>query len=139
MTTTAPATRTRSEERTEFITDVFTTALEGGINYWAVVTEYQHDGDYPHATIVDAEAHYQDEITPETTWHVDLDTIAKGLNRITKAKAGEIEYLHEGHRRLVAAANRANDCAPDGHNDDIDADVADNILQVALFGKVVYG
>ncbi|CAG7636401.1 hypothetical protein SIM91_05005 [Rhodococcus opacus] len=133
----------RSAERTEFLTDVFTTAMEGGVSYWASVLEYRHT-ESPRAVLVRIEDLVPDEET--MSWVpgqgaeeliVDLDVLARGIDRIGK---GPIEYLPVSHRPLVAAASRENDMMPaHARHGDIDAGVADNIVQAALFGKIVYG
>ena len=141
----SPGPRTRSPERDQFLTDIFTTALEGGIQYWAQVHEYRHE-ENPRAVITE----YEDEEEPPHV--ITLDTIARGVSRIARARPNEIEYLAQWKRKLVAAASRQNRTDPENINledvrpgpmsnfgYDIDADVADDILQVALFGKVVYG
>ncbi|MDH6284624.1 hypothetical protein [Prescottella agglutinans] len=140
------ATRTRSEQRTEFLTDILTTAIEGGVSYWARALAYQHT-EAPRAVLVRTEDLVFDD--NRFAWVpgdgaeqliVDLDVVARGLNRIASAGADEIKYLPESHRLLVTAANRENDMMPaDARYGDIDAGVADTIVQVALFGEVVYG
>ncbi|GBF17403.1 hypothetical protein Br6_04809 [Rhodococcus sp. Br-6] len=140
------STSTRSEQRTEFLTDVFVTAMEGGVSFWARVLEYRHS-DTPRAVLVRTEDLALDDdslqwlpVEGAERLTVDLDVIARGLNRITAAAAEEIRYLPERYRLLVSAANRENDMMPaDGRHSDIDASIADSIVQVALFGEVVYG
>lgn len=134
---------TRSAERTEFLTDVFTTAMEGGVSYWASVLEYRHN-ESPRAVLVRTEELVLDDET--MSWVpgpdaeeliVDLEVVARGINRIAN---GEIEYLPEAHRALIAAASRENDMMPaDGQHGDIDAGVAEHIVQAALFGAIVHG
>lgn len=134
---------TRSVERTEFLTDVFTTAMEGGVSYWASVLEYRHT-ESPRAVLVRTEELVLDDET--MTWIpgpdaeeliVDLEVVARGVNRIVE---GAIEFLPEAHRALVAAASRENDMMPaDGRHGDIDAGVAEHIVQAALFGAIVHG
>lgn len=140
------ATRTRSEQRTEFLTDVLITAIEGGVAYWARVLEYQHT-EAPRAVLVRTEDLVFDD--NRFAWVptagaeqlvVNLDVVARGVNRIASAGANEIKYLPEAHRLLVAAASRENDMMPaDARYGDIDAGVADHIVQIALFGEVVHG
>ena len=82
------ATRTRSEQRTEFLTDVLITAIEGGVAYWARVLEYQHT-EAPRAVLVRTEDLAFDD--NRFAWVptdgaeqlvVDLDVVARGVNRI---------------------------------------------------------
>lgn len=139
-------TSTRSAERIQFLTDVFTTALEGGVNYWASVREYRHT-ESPRAVLVRLEDLVFDEhlfawVPTEGAEKlvVDLDVIARGVNRIAATGEDQKEYLREEDRLLVAAASRENDMGPaDMRHGDIDAAIAELILQVALFDEVVYG
>lgn len=87
---------TRSAERTEFLTDVFTTAMEGGVSYWASVREYRHT-ESPRAVLVRTEDLILDQESMSwvpgenaETLIVDLDVVARGINRITY---GPIKYL----------------------------------------------
>ncbi|WP_461666495.1 hypothetical protein [Gordonia sputi] len=110
---------TRSGDRVEFLTDVYTTALEGGIGYWAECTEYQWSTTQRAAiTDIDGDHHT-----------ITLDTIAHGLTAITTGRI----TLSDGHRHRITTANRTNDAA------DLDANDADLIVQAALFGTITYG
>lgn len=107
----------RSPARTQFLTDVFTTAFEGGINYWASVRVFRWE-DEQRGVLLDEEDDGRE-------WTITLDTIARGITVLTAVD------------RLPAAfklANRTN-----GADGDFDADDADRILQAGLFGQVVYG
>lgn len=149
----------RSAEREQFLADVLTTAIEGGIGYWSQCTQYQwvddeqvrvvvgkRQGDTAHATIhvlKDDESGYEDEghdLTP--------DVIAKGFGILRKLVAdrtnfnghpalstpdGRDAYLSVSHRTHLMGAYTECEAG------DIDSDDADNIVQLALFGKIVYG
>jgi hypothetical protein len=133
-------TRTRSPERTEFLGDIITTAVEGGTNYWAQVSQYQYEshgeirvytgerqGDEPRATLHelnDDETGYNDEPLDLT-----IDAVARGLGKITR---GEVQINSE-LRKHIAEASRENDAG------DIDAGDADVIAQVGLLGEIRYG
>lgn len=135
----------RSAERAQFLADILTTAVEGGISYWATVLEYDVDAylktsDPATLRVKLTESEWLDDEDDDTVHTVTIDTIATGVNKIAEAKAEEIAYLPERHQQAVTAASRENDfCPADGRYSDIDAGVADTILQVAVFGKVVYG
>ena len=132
---------TTRADRAQFLTDILTTAVEGGITYWAAVTEYRwwsptldggtaaHDDGIAtgYATITDAEGEGR-------CYRVTTDTIAAALRTIN---AGPLGGLDEKTRRLIVANDHANGDAE--HFDVIDADSADVIVQVACFGDVVYG
>lgn len=126
----------------EFLSDVFITALEGGINYWAWVDEYQHSGDTPHANIMDGE----DDAKPYT---VTPHTVLLGIAAILSARApyynpnapdpaqrtqcGDMKYLTKGLADTVRSAVIEQDAG------EIDASAADCIVQAALFGEIRYG
>lgn len=114
----------------EFVHDVFVTACEGGINYWAEVDQYHwSDGDRnPDLFGFFAVIHDAEDLA--TKFRVDASVIAAGLQRVS---AGPVEHLGEGLRANIVQATIAGDAG------EIDADDADTIVQVGLFGKVIYG
>jgi hypothetical protein len=129
--------RQRSDERNQFLTDVLTTAVEGGINYWAAVSGYQWDVPLGQAhvdvweteeTDDDYGTHWPDTYFPH---RVTVDTIAKGIGILVAERKGHspASYWHQ-----FVLANRTN-----GEEGDYDAGIADDILQAGIFGKVVYG
>ena len=107
----------------EFLRDVLTTAIEGGVTYWSRVSEYQWDNPNPnqvYAVLVETEV-YDHE--PEEH-RVTLDTVVTGIQRV----------LAKPQLRLGLAAHIfALDAG------DIDADDADVIVQMGLFDQVIYG
>jgi hypothetical protein len=117
----------------EFVHDVFVTACEGGINAWCEIDQYHwSDGSrnpdlYGFFAIV--RAHDIDDFDV-AKFRVDASVIAAGLRRIA---AGPVEYLGEGLRATIVQATIAGDAG------EIDAGDADTIVQVGLFGKVIYG
>ena len=124
--------RTRSVERTQFLTTILTTAVEGGINYWADTKDYAwqfEEGMAAWAHVNVRESNEGDEPGPWRT--VTIDTIAHGLSVIKKRS--DIPYLGTHVRKLIIGADYTLD--EDG---EIDADLADVIVQVALFGEVRY-
>lgn len=126
-------------EREEFIKDVFTTALYGGITYWAnehtVIWPTQQTPVFWHAVVYDI----ADDERP--MYEINRAIINRGLRRIFRAAAKEesvtgetsIPYLSHSQARRIAAALALRDAS------DIDADDADSIVQVGLFGEVRYG
>lgn len=91
-------------------TDILVTAIEGGIGYWADVEAYSP---------------------------------ANGLATIRDAEEGHVFKLTAGE--LTAAAKKVVELYPTSigaeyiRQEDIDAEAADMIVQVACFGEVVYG
>jgi len=133
-------TRNRSFNRQEFLSDVITTAFEGGIGYWAQAGEYkwwsptldggtaEHLYGQPNAygVIWDGDS--------ELWYTIDVDKVASAIKRIVDRDVPDSEvHLAEGYRDLVRIADAENDAG------EIDADAADWIVQVACFGEVVYG
>lgn len=119
------------------IDDIMATAMEGGINYWCdrakVVGDYL--GEYSSEQIarggklrLHMEEPFDDE---ETEWYeLDKEKFLKGLNMYIKDPDKPYEILYF-------------DCDMDGYLSidtcQVDATVADMIVQYALFGEVVFG
>jgi hypothetical protein len=117
-------TRKRSPEREEFLKDTLITAVEGGINYWGAVADYDPDA----GTVTVYEKEYLD--TPdEKAFPVTMDTMARGWGQYVK----RVGKAPTGYARQALLANRTN-----GDDGDFDADVADVVLQLGIFGEVVY-
>lgn len=98
---------------TEQLKDIVITACEGGVNYWGKVRFY--DPDNGKAVLVE----YGDEDTPIATHTINTSTIRKGLRLA-------LESEHENIRFIAV-------------RDILDADEADIIVQLGLFGELVYG
>jgi hypothetical protein len=122
-------------EREQFLSDVLVTAVEGGINYWAAVSDYSFtdaDGNDVPATVkvhemIDVGGGYEEVGVPITTKEIDA-----AIKRIMNLE-DDIKYLGNYTRSLVLQASMENDAG------DIDADIADTIMQIAVLGEVVYG
>jgi hypothetical protein len=137
--------RERTPARAEFLSYILTTAVEGGINYWASVSDYRwwdpdlDGGKALHAEgLCNAYAVIHDQEGDRTGEHgtlVTVDDIARALGII---RQGPVEFLAADVRTAIIAHDRSNG-EPEGSYMDIDAGIADEIVQVALFGKVVYG
>lgn len=134
-TFTFPATRERSDARRAFLADVLTTAIEGGVQYWADVLVYRwsdpslkHGNGTRDAYAELVESDYEEEETQDLL-RVTLDTIARGWRLYEGQTLSGSEY-----GRQAMLADRTN-----GDDGDYDADVADNVLQLGLFGEVRYG
>lgn len=118
-------TRKRSPERIQFLEDVLTTAIEGGIQYWSEVFIYNIDGE-TFATIADEDGEY----------NITIDTIAKGIRILTTGDNAGHAFSMCGmdYWKQFILANKTN-----GEDGDFDADIADNIVQAGIFGEIVYG
>lgn len=128
----------------QFLADVLTTAVEGGITYWveradSVERAGRDDPAFEHLSvlavhgIVCIEGHAEGQ-----QLDVDLDTVARGISLLL----GPDSPVNATIRRYVQYAlddlRRGGDDATyaAGH---IDADAADCIVQAGLFGEVAFG
>ena len=125
---TVPATLTCDVSK-DALHGLFTTALEGGIGYWSVCTQYrwslpdgEDDLDGFFATVEETET------DDAPTHRIDAACILRGLLFFAQPGKGY------GHVRRVARAVLMGD-----EDVDYDAEDADCIVQAGLFGEVVYG
>lgn len=118
----------KSAARIQFLSDILSTAIEGGIDYWAQFDSIEKVDDandiigwrYESAVIYD----YDD---PDEKFVINNDVVAKGLNMIIRRNADRDKALI-----LCSKTN--------GADGDFDADDADKIIQFALFdGDLMYG
>lgn len=93
---------------------LFIDSIEGGINYWACVSEY----DYKSFTAVVCDNEDEDGVRHS----VGLDTIKRGISK-----------LQEINNRW------ANNRLANVLSENYDAEDCDVIFQLGLFGEVVYG
>lgn len=110
----------------EWLHMIFTTAIEGGINYWASVSEYHFENPDGEDDLVGFFATIHDEENGGKTYRVDRKVIASGLQNARKA---QINWSVE---RPPLFFTEDSDW-------DFDAMDADVIVQLGLFGEVVYG
>jgi hypothetical protein len=128
---------TRTAERQEFLADIVTTAIEGGISSWARVTDYhwwsptleggtaEHADGMPNAYATITES---DDFGDGETFTITVDAIA---NAIGKALA-DPDLLGASNTRRLREANKENDAG------EIDADDASALVEIFCFGKVTY-
>lgn len=120
----------RSPQRIEFYSDIIITAVEGGINYWAYVHNYEHETCAGTYAMVGEIEKIDDENLKEEDWHrVDLDTIAKAFSHVNREP---IKNLHEDTRTRYKKAYIDQDAG------DLDAGDCDNLIQIALFKEIIY-
>lgn len=107
--------------------DLFTTALEGGIGYWSVCSEYhwQNDGEEDYAGFF---AIVEDYEGPDVPIRIDREVIRKGISLFVN------DYSWPRCRHWLLEAIQSN-----GDDGDFDADDADIIIQLGVFGEVRYG
>ena len=119
----------RSAERTGFLGDIITTAVEGGTGYWAQVSQYTHtdvDGRGTRATLHELD---DDEGYREEGLELTIEGVATALGQIRRGEIG----INGRLRECIALGDREND------GGEIDADAADVITQIALLGEIRYG
>lgn len=119
----------------QFLSDVLTTAVEGGINYWVEVAESVTRAslgddleDLSVLSVNDIKVVENDEAPLYTA---NLDTVHTGILAVLQPGFNVNDTI-KGYV-LSALLNEEPDA---GH---IDADAADVIVQAGLFGEVVYG
>jgi hypothetical protein len=136
MTTTSPTLTVTFEVTVtnQTLHDIFVTAIEGGINYWCRTVEYlwaNEDGtedlDGFYAVIWDHEDGVERLI--------NADTIRLGLARCA-AGHSSVGELTKSTALLLLVGDTYRGM---GIDVDYDAWIADAIVQMALFGEVVYG
>lgn len=127
-----------STERDAAYHTIFVTALEGGVNYWATCSEYRWSKRSPDGVgrvddVLGFKAVIHDEEDPGSPGlTVNRAVIAKGVGLFVK------EYLTAVKMPYF---QQAATCLRYGKWDDldVDADIADVIVQFGLFGEVFYG
>lgn len=116
----------KPELRAEFLWDIFVTACEGGINYWASFELYHHS----HGGIPDHEGFIARIVDTEEVkrYEIQQATIENGLRIVLSGKAN----LRSDLKSSIALASMETDA---GY---IDAEAADCIVQAGLFGHILY-
>lgn len=120
---------TRSPEREEFLSDILITAVEGGTGYWAQASNYNHTpAANAHVTLHEFE---EDDNGVNPQHEVDLDTIEKGLKLYLNWL---LKVYGEWSMELISKQHEVinNDAG------EFDAEVADVIVQFAIFGEIKY-
>ena len=112
---------------TEDIDDIMVAALEGGCNYWcseAEVVEERRCADWGHEQIARGGALILHDAESDDKWELSIGNFTKGFRL----------WLENGDDRYGAVSG-------DGTVDtgEIDGEMADLIIQYALFGEVVFG
>lgn len=94
---------------------ILTTAFVGGINYWC--RKYDRHGEFSF-TLYDAES--------DDKWSFDKDDLIRGIKQyILNSNDWSILYTDDDGIHLEAG--------------EIDADIADEIIQYACMGRVIFG
>lgn len=110
----------------EDIDDIMTSALEGGITYWADDAEVNEDkrvSDWAHEQIARGGMLLIHDSYDDKTHELTLEKFLTGFKR----------WVELGLDHWNAITGGTVDCCH------IDGPCADNIIQLALFGEVIYG
>lgn len=115
------------ELTTENIDDIMVSALEGGICYWcseAEVVEERRCGDWGHEQIARGGALIIHDAESDDKWELNLEKFLNGFKLWVESGGDEYDAIQD-----------------DGTVDtgEIDADCADQIIQFALFGDLIFG
>jgi hypothetical protein len=109
----------------ELLKDIVITAVEGGIGYWASCTKYKWEGlDFPEVTLAP-----DGEPTEFTVTTVTPELVCTGLQKCVDAPA----YIANGRASRIMQALVEDDASY------LDRDDADCIIQMGMFGAIVYG
>lgn len=130
--------------------DLLITAVEGGSNYWALFLNYELPGQFTDGSVVVIDNEEQEVAEFNFLGHV-LNWDQIGL----EVENGEIEthYINGGHiEQVLRKMGRGDaydlpmrwqkfaiDLMVEPEECDYDAGDADVVLQLAVFGEVVYG
>jgi hypothetical protein len=121
----------------QLLLDLFTTALEGGINYWSHCTTYHWSTSQDDLTLgvglEDHQGFYADIIDADdeaTDYRIDRKVLAKGYRLATTTWRDRLDWSSGEKPPLVVGPET---------DWDFDASDADMIVQLGLFEDVVYG
>lgn len=117
--------------------DLLCSAIEGGSNYWAFFRDAlkttDADWSYQSVEVCEQESHKDDG--PGMRLRVSAEDLANGLKRLGEcALSGTMKGPHGPIRFPAAGQHLANFL---GENDD--AETADVVLQMTVFGTLIYG
>lgn len=158
----------RTSERIEFLTDLLIGAIESYPYSWFVVDEYEPNAEPGQAYAVITEdddfgkgdthrvdldviergievirkAELRARAVGRRTLIVDdvaHEYVTGGEIELHNVETGECLFMGESLRRAILAADKANDAAGDGEEDDLDVIAYLAVLECGLFGRVVYG
>jgi len=121
----------------QLIRDIIITACEGGIGYWSQLESYDGpaiadgvEGSLPLRIREIKEEGWDEETTDYGPWRdLGIEQVIGGLQKMVQ----EYPHRRDTMRMIEAITNY------DSGNYDYDADDADNVIQFALLGGLVYG
>lgn len=118
----------RTKEREEFLKDVLIAVVEDFCyNSWRQILGGTYSFGEGRVVIIELEGN---DNGSDKRYPVTFEDMGSGINRIINTPTFSI---NSGLLKTIRKANRENDAS------DIDAELADIILQAHLFGEIVYG
>lgn len=116
----------------QLLRDLLCTAVEGGSNYWADFDQRKRTDnlDYLSIRVTEHETHSEQQTTPYRRT-VKAEHLAIGLQRLATAAA---EHEADPLKGFATAAQHLAD-ALQNH----DTGTADVVLQMTVFGELIYG
>jgi len=128
------------EPSAQFLRDVLCTAAEGGSNYWAAFrTLERHDGEHGPERQRVRVFEMGDDDEAQSQHDIGLPELAEGVRRMLAGDMTEKADHANPAAQYRAALFAALISEPGGDAGQIDADLADLILQAAALGRIVYG
>lgn len=120
--------------RDQLLIDMFTTALEGGINYWSACIDYHWQNDDGEEDYAGFRATIIDECDDDREYVIDRAVIIKGFKLAATKEVRDSVYCYALTDSAYAyryGGDRLDDL-------DYDSTTADAIVQLGLFGDVIY-
>ena len=140
QTETTSKAASKISERSAFLSDIIITAAEGGVNYWAAVTKYDHGynksdklgdcGLEPERSRTASMCVQDAEDDSEPPMLVTVKTLRKAFALVMSSK--DIAHVGGDWRKRMVAEYWGKDAG------ELDADDADSLVQIGLFGEVRY-
>jgi hypothetical protein len=137
-------------EDKELLKDLFTTAIEGGIDYWSRLTAYKHSIEDWFATIetddISENANGLTDGDELVLLRIDESTILKGIKLFAKETDSDREdkniHPDSSHANIARFCKELIDSSGAVNKFDdwgYDCCDADAVVQMGLFGEVIYG
>lgn len=111
----------------EFLRDVMTIAIEGGIDYWAVIRKLERDAEL---NVISFDVKDYAEPNTDSNWkHINVDKVAEAIEKVLHKKVEIADYLR---RDIITGYSQAD-------ASEIDVESADCVVQIAAYGEIVFG
>lgn len=125
------------------LSDLICSAVEGGSNNWAVFKATKRTADLDYIEVKVTELEVSRDGQPRANRYIGLQDMAIGLQRLAEAAlayaraTGEDtdDWLAKRHKNFQTAGKHLGDALAERG----DATTADVVLQMAVFGEVIYG